>query len=148
MKTPDLFTGLINKRRPFISAFAGVNLGPTAHCNVEADLTAATAYRKTFLANNPGVKLTFNDMIIKAAANALLLHPLFLCAYNGHYNLYPSENIDIRFPVDIGEHLGWGLVRNADRKTLRQIAIDSRMSIERTRRDTPRKAARWDMVFT
>ena len=148
MKSDSRFMQLINKRRQFIAAFSHSNVGPTGHCNVEADLTAAIAYRKEFNLRHPDVKLTFNDMIIKAAANALHKHPLYLCNYDGRYSLFPTRLVDIRFPVDIGNHLGWGMVRDADKKSLKRVAIDSKTSIERTRRDTPRKAERWDDIFT
>jgi pyruvate dehydrogenase E2 component (dihydrolipoamide acetyltransferase) len=148
LNDPAEIRKLINKRRSFITVFSTGNVNPTAHCNVEAEMSAATAYRKSFNERHPAAKLTFNDMIIKAAANALRRHPLYTCAYDGGYGLIPADRIDIRFPVDIGDHLGWGLVRNADRKSLREIAAESKASIEKTRRETPRKAERWDFVFS
>ena len=129
----------INRRRSFIGVFDGHNVEPTAHCNVEADMTRAAAYRKKFNEEHPEVRLTFNDMIIKAAANALPHHRLYTYSYNTRYSLFPADTIDIRFPVDLGDYLGWAMVKDTDKKTLTQIAADSKAAIERTRRDTPRR---------
>lgn len=129
----------INRRRTFIGVFSEGNVGPTAHCNVEADMAAATAYRKRFNLERPDAKLTFNDMIIKAAANALVNHRLYTCSFNGRHTLIPSTSIDIRFPVDLGDYLGWGTVWGADAKPLMQIQADAKAAIEKTRRDTPKR---------
>jgi pyruvate dehydrogenase E2 component (dihydrolipoamide acetyltransferase) len=144
---PDI-KKLLNKRRNFITIFTPNNVNPTGHCNVDADMGAATEYRKQFNNRYPAVKLTFNDMIIKAAANALTKHPLYMCFYDGKYGIRRSERIDIQFPVDIGDNLGWGLVRNADKKSLLDIASESRASIEKTRREVPRSVERWDNIHT
>ncbi|MBI5529057.1 MAG: 2-oxo acid dehydrogenase subunit E2 [Deltaproteobacteria bacterium] len=138
--------GYVGKRRAFINAFSWRNIGPTAHCNVDCDMTTATAYRKNFNEERPEAKLTFNDMIIKAAANALSNHRLYTCAYNGRHGLFPADTIDIRFPVDLGDYLGWGMVKNADRKTLAEIAADARAAIERTRRETPKRTETWARI--
>ena len=42
-------------RRTFVGAFRHDRIGPTVHCNVDADMTRAIAYRKRFKAEQPDV---------------------------------------------------------------------------------------------
>ena len=145
MNPIDDIPTFINQRRAFVGAFRHVNVGPTVHCNVEADMTAAIAFRKRFNAERPEGRLTFNDMIIKAAANALPAHPLYTCTYNGHLGLYPADKIDIRFPVDFGENfLGMSIVRDADEKTLVEISADAKESMRECRERVGKQVAKWD----
>ncbi len=147
MRIVDDLQGFINSRRAFVGAFDGRRVGPTVHANVEVDLAAALAYRKQFNQRNPDARCTLNDMIVKAAGNALVNHRLYTCTYNGRYTLFPAESIDIRFPVDLGFLLGWGMVRNVERKTLRQVALESEASKQRAQRETPVRMARFDRVL-
>ncbi len=138
----------INQRRLSIGAFHRERMGATVHCNVDVDMGAAIAYRKRFKQQRPDVRLTFNDMIIKAAANALVDFPQFVGCYDGRFRLYPAETIDICFPIDGGESfLSLALVRQADTKSLAEISAAARASIEERTAKMGQALARLDRRF-
>ncbi len=121
-------TGLLG--RLLTGAFRHDPTGPTVQCNVDVDMTRAIAYRERFIAEHPDVALTFNDMIIKAAANALPDFPLYTCSFNGEFRLFQGQSIDIRFSVAHGgRYLVGALVREADKKTLPEVAAAARKSM-------------------
>lgn len=149
MKPIEDLDKFINMRRTFVGAFRHDRIGPTVHCNVDADMTRAIAFRKRFKAEHPDVKLTFNDMIIKAAANALPEFPLYTCSFNGEFRLIPGRSIDIRFPVDVGEHyLSGALVREADKKTLEEVSTAARESMDEMAEQVKGVSTKWHGRFS
>ena len=67
------------------------------------------------------VKISFNDMVIKAAAAALKQHPYVNSSWLGDKIRF-NKQINIGVAVAVEEGLLVPVVRNADQKTLRQIA--------------------------
>ena len=89
------------------------------------------------------VKISYNDLVTKAAAASLASHPEVNSSYHadtGEIRRY--DYIDIGIAVAVGEGLVTPVVRNADQKGLIDIARETRTLAERARE---RKLAPEDM---
>jgi len=95
----------------------------------EADVTPATELR-TRLKNE--FDLTYTDMIVHAAARALLRHPRVAARLEGAEIIAPPQ-IDVGIAVALSEGLIVPVIRDAARKQLREIAIESKALGEKAR---------------
>ncbi len=94
-----------------------------------ADVTDLVAYRDRW-PEEP--RPTYTDMVVKAAALAIRRHPLLNSTVEGdHIRLLPDIHIGIATAVEEG--LLVPVVRNADEKSLGQIAAESAVLVERVR---------------
>jgi pyruvate dehydrogenase E2 component (dihydrolipoamide acetyltransferase) len=100
---------------------------------VEADMGAALELRKSLNAMEANVeKLTLNDIIVKATALALQRHPAINAAYSdGRVRLFKRVHIGVAVAIEDG--LIVPVIRDCDRKSLGEIARESRALIERAR---------------
>jgi pyruvate dehydrogenase E2 component (dihydrolipoamide acetyltransferase) len=77
-------------------------------------------------------EVTLNDIVIKATAAALRRHPQLNASFGGdHVRLYPRVHIGMAVAVEDG--LITPVIRDADSKSLEEIAADARVLIERAR---------------
>src|SRR5215472_15234077 len=95
----------------------------------EADVTAATELRAR-LKNE--FDATYTDMLIHAAARALLRHPRVAARLEGAEIITPAE-INVGIAVALSEGLIVPVVRDAARKGLREIAIEAKALGEKAR---------------
>jgi pyruvate dehydrogenase E2 component (dihydrolipoamide acetyltransferase) len=100
---------------------------PHFYLQAEIDMSAAVEARARIKAMTPDGEVvpSFNDMIVKACAIALRSFPLANGAYrDGRFELYSRVNVGVA--VAAQDALVVPTVFDADRKGLREIAIDSR----------------------
>ncbi|NGX58491.1 MAG: Dihydrolipoyllysine-residue acetyltransferase component of pyruvate dehydrogenase complex [Chlamydiae bacterium] len=72
-----------------------------------------------------GIKLTYNDFIIRACALALRDHPLVNSGYNSEtHSIVLFKTIDISVAVSIDDGLVTPIIRHADYKTLGEISVE------------------------
>lgn len=106
---------------------------PDFYVTVEIDMTEAVSIRRTLnaaLQNEPGI--TFNDLVVRAVALALRAHPQLNMSYkDGKFIKHNSVHVGIA--VAIADGLVVPAVRDADRKTLREIGREARDLIDRAR---------------
>ena len=95
----------------------------------EADVTALVARRKQLKTQ---FRLTFTDMVIAAAAGALVAHPRLRVTAEGDL-VQPQAEINVGVAVALEEGLIVPVLRHADTKSLQQIAEESRQLAERAR---------------
>ncbi len=95
----------------------------------EADVTPATELRAR-LKNDFDV--TYTDMLIHAAARALLRHPKVASRLEGSEIVAPAQ-IDIGIAVALNDGLIVPIIRDAARKPLRDIAIEAKALGEKAR---------------
>jgi pyruvate dehydrogenase E2 component (dihydrolipoamide acetyltransferase) len=95
----------------------------------EGDVTPATELR-TRLKND--FDLTYTDMIVHAAARALLRHPRVAARLESAEIVAPSR-IDVGIAVALSEGLIVPVIHDAARKQLREIAIESKAMGEKAR---------------
>lgn len=95
---------------------------PHFYLKMEVDMDNAIAARKAINANE-GVKVSFNDMIIKAVASALRKHPKVNADWMGESIRY-NNHIHIGVAVAVEEGLVVPVVRFADTKGITQLGSE------------------------
>lgn len=95
---------------------------PHFYLTMEINMDKAIAARKSMNEVAP-VKISFNDMVIKAAAAALRKHPDINVSWGGDH-LMKHDHIHIGVAVAIPEGLIVPVVRFADNKTLSHISAE------------------------
>ena len=97
---------------------------PTFYLTTEVDMERATEAREALNALGEG-KVSFNDIIMKATALALIQHPACNAWWQDDHIRYWNE-VHLAMAVAIDEGLITPVIRNADRKSLREIAAEAR----------------------
>ena len=97
---------------------------PHFYLTMEINMDEAMATRKRLNEISP-VKISFNDMVIKAAAVALRQHPTVNAAWMGDKIRY-NNHIHVGMAVAVSEGLLVPVIRHADLKSLSQIAGESK----------------------
>jgi pyruvate dehydrogenase E2 component (dihydrolipoamide acetyltransferase) len=126
----------LSQMRRTIARRLAQSLGPVPHffLTVEADMGEAVRLRerlnRRFEAE--GVKVSPNDLVLKAVAMALKRHPFVNAAWTGDaIRLY--EQVHIGVAVAVEEGLITPVVRDADRKGIAEIASEVRELAGRAR---------------
>ncbi len=107
---------------------------PHFYLEAEVDMSRLVAARAQIKAGakEGDVVPSFNDMVVKACALALREHPRANGAYrDGRFELYSRVNVGVAVAAD--DALVVPTVFDADRKSLRQIATESRTLAQRVR---------------
>jgi pyruvate dehydrogenase E2 component (dihydrolipoamide acetyltransferase) len=104
---------------------------PTFYLTTEVDMERAAEAREALLAAG-GEKVSFNDIILKATAMALKRHPECNAWWQDDHIRYWNE-VHLSMAVAIEEGLITPVIRNADLKSLREIAAESRDLAARAR---------------
>ncbi len=98
---------------------------PTFYLTTEVDMERVWEAREAMAAAGSEVKVSFNDIIIKAVATALRQHPACNAWWQEDRIRYWSE-VHIGMAVAIEDGLITPVIRHADRKTLREIGAEAR----------------------
>jgi pyruvate dehydrogenase E2 component (dihydrolipoamide acetyltransferase) len=111
---------------------------PTFYLTTEVDMERVSEAREAMLAAGSEVKVSFNDIVIKAVATALGQHPACNAWWQDDHIRYWNE-VHIGMAVAIEDGLITPVIRHADRKTLRQLTTEARdlSARARERRLTP-----------
>jgi len=104
---------------------------PHFYLKMEVDMDNAIAARKAINAVD-GVKISFNDMIIKAVASALRKHPKVNADWMGDYIRY-NHHIHVGVAVAVEEGLVVPVVRFADSKGIAQLGTEIKDLASRAR---------------
>ena len=107
---------------------------PHFYVTSEIDMTRALALRKELneaLADS-GEKVSVNDLIVRACAQALIAHPQAHRSYVDGRHVYHSH-AQIGIAVALDDGLIVPVLRDADSKSLRTIAAETRDLAERAR---------------
>lgn len=104
---------------------------PHYYLNITVDMAQAMAARKQANAL-PDVKISFNDMVVKAAAMALRKHPGVNSSWAGdHIILHADINIGVAVAMEAG--LLVPVIKKADHKGMMQIASEIRTLAEKSK---------------
>jgi pyruvate dehydrogenase E2 component (dihydrolipoamide acetyltransferase) len=107
---------------------------PHFHVAVEVDLGPALSRKR----DAGAVKLTLNDFVVRASALALMQHRCMNAQLEGE-DILELEDADVAIAVAAPSGLITPILRAAQRKSLADIAQESRDLIERARRDALRR---------
>lgn len=122
--------------RKTIAKRLATSLGPIPHffLTTEVDMERAAEAREALnkQLGEEGGKISFNDIIIKAVALALVQHRACNAWFQEDHIRYWNE-VHIGMAVAIEDGLITPVIRNADLKSLRQISVESRELAGRAR---------------
>jgi pyruvate dehydrogenase E2 component (dihydrolipoamide acetyltransferase) len=96
---------------------------PHFYLTLEMDMSRAMQVRESINAQIKPEKISFNDLVIKAAAHALKQHPKVNSSWLGDRIRY-NQHVHIGVAVAVEEGLLVPVVRFADAKQLRQIGAE------------------------
>ncbi|GIW51804.1 MAG: acetyltransferase component of pyruvate dehydrogenase complex [Gemmatimonadales bacterium] len=110
------------------------SLGPVPHffLTVEVDMERAWDAREALNALGEEPRISINDIILKVVATALTRHPECNAWWQGDHIRYFNE-VHLGMAVAIEDGLITPVLRNAERKSLREIALEARDLAERAR---------------
>ncbi|MBC7535320.1 MAG: pyruvate dehydrogenase complex dihydrolipoamide acetyltransferase [Ferruginibacter sp.] len=114
-------------RRLGESMFSAPHFYLTMELNMDNAITARNAMNEV----SP-VKISFNDMLIKAVATALRQHPAVNSSWMGDF-IRQNHHIHIGSALALPEGLIVPVIKFADQKTLSQIAADAKQLYQKAR---------------
>ncbi|MEN6428781.1 MAG: dihydrolipoamide acetyltransferase family protein [Phycisphaerales bacterium] len=106
---------------------------PCFYLTVRVDMTDLVAARAK-MNETGGVKVAFNDFIVKAVATGLEKFPLMTGQLAGNA-IKLADAIHVGLAISVPDGLVAPLVKDVNKKDIRQVARDSQALIERTRAD-------------
>jgi pyruvate dehydrogenase E2 component (dihydrolipoamide acetyltransferase) len=123
--------------RKTIAKRLATSLGPIPHffLTTEVDMERASEARDALnkqLGDQGGGKVSFNDIIIKATAHALIKHPACNAWFQEDHIRYWHE-VHIGMAVAVEDGLITPVIRNADLKSLADIGGEAKALAERAR---------------
>ncbi len=104
---------------------------PHFYLTMEINMDNAITSRKSINELSP-VKVSFNDLVIKACAMALRQHPAVNSSWRGDF-IRQNKHIHIGSAVAVPDGLIVPVIRFADQKSLSQIAADASKLYEKVR---------------
>jgi pyruvate dehydrogenase E2 component (dihydrolipoamide acetyltransferase) len=106
---------------------------PCFYLTVKADVTDLVELRAR-LNKNSDIKISYNDFIIKSVATALVKYPLLTGQMEGETIKLP-ESINVGLAISVPDGLVAPIIKDVNKKDLKQIARDSKALIEKARSD-------------
>lgn len=88
---------------------------------MDIEMDALLALRRQINANALGHKVSVNDLVIKACANALMEHPELNCQFIENA-IHQYEHADISVVIAVEGGLSTPVIRCADQKSVQEIA--------------------------
>jgi pyruvate dehydrogenase E2 component (dihydrolipoamide acetyltransferase) len=118
--TPGQEVPLSNMRKTIARRLAESKFSaPHYYVTVEIDMDAAVRAREELAASE--VKVSYNDLVVKACAKALTRFPLVNASWGGD-KILTHADVNVGVAVALPDGLLTPVVRNADRKTVGDIA--------------------------
>ncbi len=131
---PEFRDEPLSSMRRVIAQRLAQSLGPIPHfyLTIEVDMRRAKELRESANTLDPHLKLSYNDIILKACAAALRQHPQVNASFLGEAVRFHNR-IHIGMAVAVEGGLITPVIRDADRKSLQQISAESKELIARAR---------------
>jgi pyruvate dehydrogenase E2 component (dihydrolipoamide acetyltransferase) len=132
---PEFMDEPLSSMRKIIATRLTQSLGPVPHfyLTIEVDMRRAMELRQSANNLNPELKLTYNDIILKACAAALRAHPEVNASYMGESTrTYHRVHIGIAVPVE-GGGLITPVIHDCDQKSLQQVSQEAKDLVARAR---------------
>jgi pyruvate dehydrogenase E2 component (dihydrolipoamide acetyltransferase) len=132
---PDFRDEPLSSMRKTIATRLAQSLGPVPHfyLTIEVDMKRAKELRESANNLDPNLKLSYNDIILKACAAALRLHREVNASFQGDkIRVFNRVHLGMAVAVE-GGGLITPVIRDADTKTLQQISREARELAARAR---------------
>ncbi len=112
---------------------------PHFYVTSEVDMTEAMVLRQQInrTLEGEGVRVTVNDLIIKACADALKKHPKFNAFLDGDV-IRPNDNVNIGIAMAVEEGLLMPAIMGCEQMTLKSLALASKDLADRAQNGTLR----------
>ncbi|MEP6744162.1 MAG: dihydrolipoamide acetyltransferase family protein, partial [Gemmatimonadota bacterium] len=105
---------------------------PTFYLTMDVDMSRSAEAREALKALGPEGKVSFNDILIKALATALIQHPACNAWWmDDRIRVWHEAHIGMAVAIEDG--LITPVIRNAEQKSLRQISAEARELAGRAR---------------
>jgi pyruvate dehydrogenase E2 component (dihydrolipoyllysine-residue acetyltransferase) len=135
LQGPEFRDEPLSQMRKTIAQRLSQSLGPVPHfyLTIDVDMRKAKELRESANKLNADLKLTYNDIIVKACAVALTQHPDVNASFTGNAIRYHNRiHLGIAVAIE-GGGLITPVVRDCNFKTLQQISAESKDLIARAR---------------
>ncbi len=132
---PEFYDEPLSSMRKVIATRLVQSKAPVPHfyLTIEVDMGRAKELRESAKALNPDLSFSYNDLILKACAAALQLHPHVNASFRGESIRYHRRiHLGIAVAVDEGG-LITPVIRNCESKTLQEIAREAKDLVARAR---------------
>jgi len=93
-----------------------------ANHRINVDMSEAVRYRESLKAN--GIKISYNDIVIKCVAKALMEHPEMNCCMDEE-NMTFHDYVNMGMAVDTPRGLLVPVIKNADLLSVQEISAES-----------------------
>lgn len=133
--SPEFQDEPLSSMRKIIATRLAQSLGPVPHfyLTIEVDMRRVMELRQSANNLNPELKLTYNDIILKACAAALRARPEANASFNGEsIRTHNRVHIGIAVPVD-GGGLITPVIHDCDQKSLQQVSREAKDLVARAR---------------
>lgn len=105
---------------------------PHFYLTMEIDMEEALALRAKLNEADESLRVSVNDMIVKACAVALEKFPMINASFQNNQLVYP-DGIHIGIAIAVDEGLLVGVVRHCEQKSLRRIAQEAQTLVQKAR---------------
>lgn len=105
---------------------------PHFYLTIEIDMEEALALRTKLNQADESLKVSVNDMIVKACAVAIEKYPIVNASFQNNQLVYP-DGTHIGIAIAVDEGLLVGVVRHCEQKSLRRIAQESQALVQKAR---------------
>jgi pyruvate dehydrogenase E2 component (dihydrolipoamide acetyltransferase) len=132
---PEFYDEPLSSMRKVIATRLVQSKAPVPHfyLTIEVDMGRAKELRESAKVLNPDLSFSYNDLILKACAAALQLHPHVNASFRGEAIRYHRRiHLGIAVAVDEGG-LITPVIRNCESKTLQEIAREGKDLVARAR---------------
>jgi pyruvate dehydrogenase E2 component (dihydrolipoamide acetyltransferase) len=132
---PEYYDEPLSSMRKAIATRLLQSKAPVPHfyLTIEVDMGRARELRESAKALNPELSLSFNDIILKACAAALQLHPQVNASFQGEaIRYYRRIHLGVAVAVEDGG-LITPVIRNCEGKSLQDISREAKDLIARAR---------------
>ena len=132
---PEFYDEPLSSMRKVIATRLVQSKAPVPHfyLTIEVDMGRARELRESAKVLNPDLSFSYNDLILKACAAALQLHPHVNASFQGESIRYHRRiHLGIAVAVDEGG-LITPVIRNCEGKTLQEIAREAKDLVARAR---------------
>ena len=110
---------------------------PHFYVTSEVDMTEAMVLRQQINRSLEGVRVTVNDLIIKACADALKKHPKFNAFLDGDV-IRPNDSVNIGIAMAVEDGLLMPAIMGCEQMTLKSLALASKDLADRAQNGTLR----------
>lgn len=105
---------------------------PHFYLTMEIDMDKMVALRSDMNGAQSSIKISYNDLIVKAVAAALVKHPRVNASFAGDKFILHGQ-VDIGLAVALEDGLITPVLRNAAAKSVGQLASEAKLLIERAK---------------